>query len=50
MIYDFLAGNERYKMSLSNAGTTLHWVDVAPFRSMQGVLTRWMTGLPVLRQ
>jgi CelD/BcsL family acetyltransferase involved in cellulose biosynthesis len=49
-IYDFLAGNERYKMSLGNAETTLHWVDVAPFRSMRGVLTRWMTSLPVLRQ
>lgn len=28
--YDFLAGGDRYKSSLSNARTVLHWLEVAP--------------------
>ncbi len=38
--YDFLAGEERYKSSLSNASTTLHWFDVVPTWSPRGVITR----------
>ncbi len=28
--YDFLAGDDRYKASLANASTTLHWLDYLP--------------------
>jgi CelD/BcsL family acetyltransferase involved in cellulose biosynthesis len=28
--YDFLAGGDRYKTSLANAETTLHWLEVTP--------------------
>ena len=38
--YDFLAGEERYKSSLSNASTTMHWFDVVPTWSPRGVITR----------
>jgi len=37
--YDFLAGEERYKSSLSNASATLHWFDVVPTWSPRGVIT-----------
>jgi hypothetical protein len=36
--YDFLAGGDRYKTSLANAATTLHWVELVPRRSFRGVL------------
>ncbi len=49
-IYDFLAGDDRYKANLSNAATTLHWADVAPPGSMRGVLRRWTARLAALRQ
>jgi hypothetical protein len=35
--YDFLAGGDRYKTSLANAATTLHWLDVARPRSLAGI-------------
>ena len=36
--YDFLAGPDRYKTSLSHAATPLYWLDVAPRFSAQGLL------------
>ena len=44
-VYDFLAGEDRYKSSLSNAQTDLHWIDLAPFWSPRGLITwarRWI--------
>ena len=38
--YDFLAGEDRYKTSLSNAATWLYWVDMVPQRSLRGVATQ----------
>jgi CelD/BcsL family acetyltransferase involved in cellulose biosynthesis len=38
--YDFLAGEDRYKASLSNAATELVWLDLAPRWSPRGLLTR----------
>lgn len=35
--YDFLAGADRYKLSLATAATGLHWVEAAPRLSLQGV-------------
>ena len=29
-VYDFLAGNDRYKQSLANDAVELHWLHVAP--------------------
>ena len=34
--YDFLAGGDRYKISLSNAAVTLYWLDVARRWSLAG--------------
>jgi CelD/BcsL family acetyltransferase involved in cellulose biosynthesis len=39
--YDFLAGPDRYKTSLTRAATPLHWLDVAPRFSGQGLL-HWL--------
>ena len=30
IMYDFLAGADRYKQSLANAATTLHWLSITP--------------------
>ena len=38
-VYDFLAGEDRYKSSLSNAQTDLYWVDLAPLWSPRGLVT-----------
>ncbi len=38
--YDFLAGGDRYKTSLANAATTLHWLDIAPRWSPRGIAYR----------
>jgi CelD/BcsL family acetyltransferase involved in cellulose biosynthesis len=38
--YDFLAGEDRYKTSLSNDATILHWIDLVPRWSPRGVATR----------
>lgn len=39
--YDFLAGADRYKLSLANAGTTLHWLELAPrWPRLDGLLRR----------
>ena len=32
-IYDFLAGGDRYKLSLANAQTDLHWLEIAARRA-----------------
>ena len=39
-VYDFLAGPDRYKLSLSGPGATLHWVDLMPRRSVLGLAAR----------
>ena len=38
--YDFLAGEDRYKSSLSNASTSLYWIDLVPQHSFRGIATR----------
>ncbi|MGH7117857.1 MAG: GNAT family N-acetyltransferase [Acetobacteraceae bacterium] len=38
--YDFLGGAERYKLSLSDASTPLHWMSLAPRWSAAGGLLR----------
>jgi CelD/BcsL family acetyltransferase involved in cellulose biosynthesis len=38
--YDFLAGHDRYKASLSNAAVSLHWVEVAPAWSVPDIRHR----------
>lgn len=38
--YDFLAGDDRYKRSLSNAQRTLHWMSVAPAQHPAALLAR----------
>ena len=38
--YDFLAGHDRYKASLSNAEAMLHWLDLSPKWSARGILGR----------
>ncbi len=37
--YDFLAGEDRYKTSLSNAATWLYWIDLVPQHSLRGLAT-----------
>lgn len=38
--YDFLAGDHRYKTSLSNRAATLHWIEMMPGTSFSGLLHR----------
>jgi CelD/BcsL family acetyltransferase involved in cellulose biosynthesis len=38
--YDFLAGDDRYKASLSNAAASLHWIELAPAWSAPDILHR----------
>jgi CelD/BcsL family acetyltransferase involved in cellulose biosynthesis len=38
--YDFLAGDARYKTSLANAETVLHWVEVVPRWSPRALIHR----------
>lgn len=38
--YDFLAGDHRYKTSLSNRGAALHWIEMMPRGSLAGMLLR----------
>jgi CelD/BcsL family acetyltransferase involved in cellulose biosynthesis len=38
--YDFLAGEDRYKSSLTQQATTLHWLDLAPRWSLHGMAIR----------
>lgn len=38
--YDFLAGEDRYKSSLAQHATQLHWLDLAPRWSLRGLATR----------
>ena len=47
--YDFLAGRDRYKTSLTRAATRLYWLDVAPRYSGQG-LTLWLHELATGRR
>ena len=46
--YDFLAGADRYKLSLADAETALHWVEAAPRLSIQGVFIK-MRGISMTR-
>ena len=43
--YDFLAGADRYKVSLATASVPLHWVTLAPARSSEAIAHRLGTGL-----
>ncbi len=47
--YDFLAGRDRYKNSLTRAATPLYWLDAAPRYSGQG-LALWLHGLATGRR
>ena len=38
--YDFLAGADRYKTSLASASEPLHWLEISPRWSLEGVLNR----------
>ena len=38
--YDFLAGADRYKLSLADAETGLHWAETAPRLSLQSVFIK----------
>ncbi len=38
--YDFLAGADRYKTSLSNSVADLHWIEVLPAFSLRGLTIR----------
>lgn len=38
--YDFLAGDDRYKTSLADDATPLHWIELAPRLSLHNVLIR----------
>jgi CelD/BcsL family acetyltransferase involved in cellulose biosynthesis len=38
--YDFLAGADRYKLSLASGSVPLHWLEIAPRWSVGGVLNR----------
>lgn len=39
-VYDFLAGPDRYKLSLGGPGPILHWVELVPRRSVRGLVAR----------
>jgi CelD/BcsL family acetyltransferase involved in cellulose biosynthesis len=39
-VYDFLAGPDRYKTSLADGAETLHWLTLAPARSLWGAAFR----------
>nr|WP_294504883.1 GNAT family N-acetyltransferase [uncultured Rhodopila sp.] len=39
--YDFLAGDDRYKRSLSDRASTLYWVEAGPFRSHAMLLRKF---------
>ena len=39
-VYDFLAGPDRYKLSLGGPGPILHWVELVPRRSVLGFAAR----------
>lgn len=38
--YDFLAGADRYKTSLATGSVPLHWLEISPRWSLEGVLNR----------
>jgi CelD/BcsL family acetyltransferase involved in cellulose biosynthesis len=44
-IYDFLAGDSRYKLSLADDASMLHWVEVEPFWTGYGL---WRTARSLL--
>lgn len=46
-IYDFLAGADRYKLSLANAERWLHWLSVAPAWHPAAVTSRLRRLLPI---
>jgi hypothetical protein len=45
-VYDFLAGEARYKTSLGSAETPMHWIEVTTGRSIHDV---WIGARSVLR-
>ncbi len=45
-IYDFLAGDGRYKTSLSTATTPLFWLDLVPARSLSGMFATARSWVP----
>jgi CelD/BcsL family acetyltransferase involved in cellulose biosynthesis len=46
-VYDFLAGADRYKLSLANAQRNMHWLSLAPRWHPQAILTRLRATLPI---
>ncbi|HLY45618.1 MAG TPA: GNAT family N-acetyltransferase [Stellaceae bacterium] len=42
--YDFLAGGDRYKLSLSTGAATLYWLEIGPRRRLAAV-TQWLGAL-----
>jgi CelD/BcsL family acetyltransferase involved in cellulose biosynthesis len=48
--YDFLAGADRYKRSLSHAAQALHWLELAPSRSVEGLAFRARAAAARLRR
>lgn len=42
--YDFLAGGDRYKLSLSTGAATLYWVEIGPRRRLVAV-SQWLGAL-----
>lgn len=44
-VYDFLAGDDRYKTSLATGSTPLHWLTLAPRWSMPGLAGQLKAGL-----
>jgi CelD/BcsL family acetyltransferase involved in cellulose biosynthesis len=44
-VYDFLAGNDRYKRSLADGETALHWLSLGPLLDplrLRGAARRWL--------
>jgi CelD/BcsL family acetyltransferase involved in cellulose biosynthesis len=45
-VYDFLAGNQRYKLSFADSTVTLSWVEAARPWSLRGAVARLRAALP----
>ena len=45
-VYDFLAGAQRYKLSLANAATRLVWAELVRPWSLRGILARGCRAMP----
>jgi CelD/BcsL family acetyltransferase involved in cellulose biosynthesis len=44
--YDFLAGDNRYKLNLTNAVSTLHWLEIMPRWSVRALIAARRIGAP----